>query len=292
MQMIWRSRDVSAATGYHGGVSDSSSSPAPLVLALFLTAALLPGQQPRAPAPESRPTGERPQESIRPLLLLPKEKVGIETWLKRSGWESKRNSPKRFEVGGRGLRMVSINDSVMIGTERGFPLDPSRFPKIRFTIRVEQNPRGMNLRRKSGEDAAFRLFVAFDHGAGLFRPPNSIAYAWVEKDWRPPVAKGEKPASQPTDKVIKDKVIRSAHYKNVRFIPIGHGKTRAAHFVTIDRDLQADYRRAFPNHRGPVPKLRGVMLKCDSNNTGTRAEAWISRLELIEAAPRDRRKPR
>jgi len=299
--------DAPRGHGYHGDVSHPTSLAAPparwispVLLGALLATGHVPAQEGHAPA--SRPqAGQSTKESVRSLLQLPEETLTIESWMKHAGWKSKRNSPKRFSVGAGTLHMVSVKDSVMIGTERGFPLDPQRFSRIRFTIRVDQNPPGMDLHRKSGEDASFRLFVAFDRGGGLFRPPNSVAYAWVEKDWRKPDEKNgnpdDKDGKSPAEPA--DAVIKSAHFGNVRFIPIGYGTTRAAPkgqpggepnrpaksepvFVTIERDLLADYRRAFPDHRGPVPMLRGVMLKCDSNNTKTRAEAWISRLELIE----------
>ena len=122
----------------------------------------------------------RPEETTRPLVELPRERVEIRAWMKRHGWKSKRNSPKRFEVGEGRLRLVSRDDSVLIGTQEGLPLDPEDWPRLRFRLRVDEVPTETDLARKSGDDAAFRIYVAFDEGGGWFRPPNTLAYIWTE----------------------------------------------------------------------------------------------------------------
>jgi len=58
------------------------------------------------------------------IAAFPEEGIGIHQWMERNGWESKRNDPRRFEVGGGRLHMLSARDSVLIATERGFPPDP------------------------------------------------------------------------------------------------------------------------------------------------------------------------
>jgi hypothetical protein len=64
----------------------------------------------------------------------------------------------------------------------------------------------------------------------------------------------------------------------------GHGFKDTAGWVTIERNLLQDYRRAFPNDSDEVPAVRGIILKCDSNNTGTSAESWLATLELLAPA--------
>ena len=208
------------------------------------------------------------QPEIKTLATFPEQPVAINTWMKQNGWKSKRHDPKRFEVGKGSLHLVSNKDSVMIGTQRGFPVDPRKYSKIRFTIKIGKNPAGTNPAIKGGDDSAFRLYLAFDRGGGMFSPPDSIAYSWTEK--RQAAATSVSP-----------------HYKNVRNLYIGHGLTLPAKkgdgkpvFVTIERDLLADYKTCFPEDSRAVPMLAGVMVKCDTNNTDTAAESWLSKLEL------------
>jgi len=183
------------------------------------------------------------------------------------GWERQRGRPHRFRVDQHRLLMVSQDDSVAIGLTRGFPIEPKTWPRVRFKIRIEVLPQGIDLTRKGGDDAAFRLFVAFDRSGGWFSPPHTLAYAWTERT----------PAGR---------VIQSAHFDNVRYLSVGCGsppreEDGVAGWVVIERDLAADYRKAFPEAPAPVPPISGILLKCDSNNTGTTARAAVAEVVLL-----------
>lgn len=213
-----------------------------------------------------RANGAAPAERVRPLVELPDAPEPIEDWMKRHGWASKRHSPRRFELGQGRLHLVSGDDSVLIGTREGFPIDPRRWPRLRFRLRVDEVPTGADLSRKRGDDAAFRVYVAFDRGGTWISPPDTIAYTW-------------------TAGLAPETVVRSPHYKRLRYLSVGRGVTTDLDgdgWVTVERDLLADYARVFG--RDDVPELVGFMLKCDTNNTGTRASAWLEALELVAPA--------
>lgn len=218
---------------------------------------------------------------IRFLADFPRQKMGIEKWMKENGWESMRDDPSRFEVGNGCLHMVSEKDSVMIGTNKGFPLDPHRWPRIRMRLRIGRIPLGTNLSKKSGDDAAFRLYIAFDRGGGLFNPPHTLAYTWTEN-------------------LAPETLVESPHFKEVRYLSVGRGVTTPdiqreedrigeqaegkpgedPSWRTVERDLLKDYRLAFPEDKEEVPQITGIVLKCDSNNTKTSAEAWLTQWSL------------
>ncbi len=128
------------------------------------------------------------------LASFPKEKTDISRWMEANGWVSKRDDPGRFGVGDEALHMVSDKDSVMIGAERGFPVDCRETPLLQIRFRI------------------------------------------------------------------------------------GKGTPEGKGWVTVERNLAEDYKKVFKEE--PVPALRGIMVKCDSNNTGTSAEAWLSSIKL------------
>lgn len=224
---------------------------------------------------------------VKPLVAFPVEPIGIKAWMAQHQWKSKRHNPHRFEVGNRRLRLVSQNDSVMIGTTHGLPADPHVWPRLRIRLRVTRTPTGTDNTKKSGDDAAFRVYVAFDRGKGVFGPPYTLVYVWTEN-------------------VETETLMRSPYFrKKLRYLSIGkgvtlppghdaqrakaqgrpgHGRQDDSGWVTIERDLLQDYRSAFPTDRKQVPMVKGIMLKCDSNNTGTSAEAWLATLELLAPA--------
>lgn len=230
-----------------------------------LLALLLQDSRGSRPAPAQAPAS-------RPLLVFPKDATPLPGWLKQHGLQSKRDAPDRFTVGDGSLHLVSDQDSVLLATEQGFPVELAQWPRLRLRVRIDQLPQNADLRQTKGDDAAFRVYVAFDRGGGLLSPSNTIAYTW-------------------TGDVPVDTVIQSAHYKTLQYLSVGMGVTAGKagpEWVTIERDLAADYRRAFPTDRKPVPALRGVAIKCDSNDTKSKAEAWLSALELLAPAPAKR----
>jgi hypothetical protein len=244
----------------------------------------LPSKEDPASKDGSASTKEGTPPEVKPLIRIPKEKTSIEKWMKDSDWSSLRDDPKKFEVAGGRLHLVSERDSVMIGTKSGFPIEVKEWPRLRMKLRVDKNPKGMDLSKKSGDDAGFRLYVAFDRGGGLLSPSNTIAYTWTEN-------------------MAAETCLESPHFKQLRYVSIGAGltaerkdgkaqakeaaeKTKQGEepgWIIVERNLVEDYRRAFPADKKGVPPLTGIVLKCDSNNTETSAEAWVSVLELLPA---------
>lgn len=201
------------------------------------------------------------------LISFPAGETDFARWMNAGGWQSKRNAPRDWAIADGRLRLVSDRNSVLIGTDRGFPIDIGAAARLRVSLKVKTVPRGADLSRKSGDDAAFRVYLAFDRGGGLIAPPNTIAYAWTEKD-------------------DAGALIPSAYFSNLYYISLGKGATRLDRWTVVERDLAADYRRAFPGERG-LPRLNAMMLKCDSNDTKTAAESALSSIELInEEKPR------
>lgn len=196
------------------------------------------------------------------LLAFPPGKTDLKQWMSAGGWQSKRDDPGRWELADGALRLVSAADSVLIATDRGFPLETASTPRLRLTLMVKTVPNGTELSRKSGDDAALRVYLAFDQGGGFFRPPNTLAYAWTEKD-------------------DEGTLIRSSYFSNLWYISLGKGPTRQDQWTVVERDLAADYRRAFPKETS-LPRLRGLLLKCDSNDTKTAAESKLSKIELLQ----------
>ncbi len=180
--------------------------------------------------------------------------------MRAEGWQSKRDQPRGWEVGDGVLHLRSDGNSVLIATQKGFPRDIRRTPILRLRLKVLRVPRGTNLSRKNGDDAALRVYVAFDKGGGMFAPPNTIAYAWTEKE-------------------EAGTLIASAHFSNLHYISLGKGPTPGDEWIVVERDLAADYRRAFPADR-ELPRLSGLGLKCDANDTKTSAESFLSAIEV------------
>lgn len=135
-----------------------------------------------------------------------------------------------------------------------------------------------NARKKEGDDYPARIYVAFEFEpdeAGFFErakrktvevvfgeelPGNALNYIWAN---RLPV--GEIIANPFTDTTM--------------MVAVNSGVTNTGEWVTVERDIVADYRKAFD--REP-PKLVGVAIMSDSDNTGASATAWYGDVSLVK----------
>ena len=91
-------------------------------------------------------------------------------------------------------------------------------------------------------------------------PGNALNYIWAN---RLPV--GEIIANPFTDTTM--------------MVAVNSGVTNTGEWVTVERDIVADYRKAFD--REP-PKLVGVAIMSDSDNTGASATAWYGDVSLVK----------
>ena len=135
---------------------------------------------------------------------------------------------------------------------------------------------GADSRDKRREDAPLRVLVAFDGDlealsaveqkrfdrarklTGRTPPYAVLMYLW-------------------TDHVAPGTVIPSAHTSQVKMIAVTSGKAELGRWQAVERDLAADYRKAFGAEPGPVS---GVAAMTDTDNTGAHAVGSYSGLRI------------
>jgi len=131
-------------------------------------------------------------------------------------------------------------------------------------------------RSKAGDDYPARIYVAFEFEAdkaGFFErakrkaaalvfgeelPGNALNYIWANR-----LEQGAVVANPFTDTTM--------------MLAVESGNEKAGQWVTAERDIVADYRRAFGT---PPPAIVGVAIMSDSDNTGGSATAWYGDLRL------------
>jgi Protein of unknown function (DUF3047) len=165
------------------------------------------------------------------------------------------------------------------------PLTPSpgALPKrIRFSLFVPTLNPAFDLKEKGEDDAVARLILSFegdrskqwtarDHIvselssliAGKPLPYASIMYVW---DSRYPAGS----------------VIPNPYTNRIRQIVIESGPQRLNQWVDFDRDIEADFKKAFGETPGA---LIGLGLMTDSNNSGVSITAWYGPLDVTLSAP-------
>jgi hypothetical protein len=162
--------------------------------------------------------------------------------------------------------------------------DTAAAPVLQWRWRVEQLVAGADLTRREGDDTPARLCVLFDVpaarlafgvrmqlrlGRALFDPQlpaASICYVWdgtlAPGTWLP-----------------------NAHTERVQMLVLRRGEPGRWHAER--RDLRADFARAFPAEAagGFVPRVVGVAIAADGDNTGGTALAWFGDIRLLPEQP-------
>lgn len=130
--------------------------------------------------------------------------------------------------------------------------------------------------KKSGDDYPARIYVAFEFQpdkAGFFErakrktvevlfgeelPGNALNYIWANT-----LPEGEFIDNPYTDKTV--------------MVAVSSGSEKAGEWLSIERDIVADYRKAFGE---APPPIRGIAIMSDSDNTGEQATAWYGDISL------------
>lgn len=142
--------------------------------------------------------------------------------------------------------------------------------KTRDVIRTADN--GISHR----EDAPLRIFVAFDGDRSTLSLRDQLMYemARITTGREMPFATlmyiwgGKRPVGS---------ILNNPHTDRVRMIVVDSGTRHTSEWRCHERDLRADYRKAFGTDPG---KVLAVGLMTDTDNTRSRAEAWYGDIVL------------
>jgi Protein of unknown function (DUF3047) len=159
---------------------------------------------------------------------------------------------------------------------RHLPADLSRPNQVAFSWWVDELIAAADIRHPESDDAPARVIFAFDgdrsklsmrnrmlsemaHAlTGEPMPYATLVYAW---DGRAPV----------------DEVVISQRSDRVRTLVVESGQRHLKQWRHYQRDLAADFRRAFGEEPGP---LLGMAVMTDADNTASQAEAWYGDIQL------------
>ena len=260
----------------------------PILLGLLL-AACASAPTPSVEAPDDTSTDVAEEDSrpkTRPVILdgtAWQSRNHIEGAAPTARWEHQvymNRRPTQYnatEHAGRPAVMAQANGA---NSTLSLPLAPSpgALPKrIRFSLFVPTLNPAFNLKEKGEDDAVARLILSFegdrskqwtarDHIvselssliAGKPLPYASIMYVW---DSRYPAGS----------------VIPNPYTNRIRQIVVESGPERLNQWVDFDRDIEADFRKAFGEAPGA---LIGLGLMSDSNNSGASITAWYGPLDV------------
>jgi hypothetical protein len=151
--------------------------------------------------------------------------------------------------------------------------------RLRWRWRLDEPLRGADLRRREGDDSPLKVCALFDmplDKVGLIErsllrlargvsgeklPSATLCYVWDSA----------LPAGT---------LLANAYTARVRNIVVNSGEQRLGQWVSHDRDLAADFQRAFGEESNTLPPLQAVLVGGDADNTGGRSLGWVGDVTL------------
>ena len=164
-------------------------------------------------------------------------------------------------------------------------IDVAKTPMIAWRWKVAGLIPGADHAVASKEDAPARLMLTFDGDKGKLSLTDrttirivsqlygrDLPYATLMYVWSNDLPVGT--------------VIANPHTKRIRMLVASSGKSGVGAWQSLERNLRDDYRKAFGEEPG---LLTSIAAFTDSDNTGSRAEAWYGDIALTAKQKRTTR---
>jgi hypothetical protein len=234
--------------------------------------------------------------AVEPLVVLdmagePDTPTGesMAAWFKRhsESWEVKFGAPTYFSIQGGSMHLVARpgpssksiwlwkllkrEDKVLLRvTPNGFRVHPAERHHIEVVMAPLRLPgKGADVTDSDRNDACFYLLLSFDGPRHSFhgqKVADTLSYVWSDGAWKS------------GDIVGKER----KYGEFMRHIALGRGEDRPGELRTLTRDIEADFRLAYPERAAAgVPDVVEVGLMVDSNTVNSEAESLIRSLRFL-----------
>jgi hypothetical protein len=163
-------------------------------------------------------------------------------------------------------------------------IEPGQLGRLHFSWKVPALIAGADLAARDKSDAPVRIVLAFDGDRTRLSPRDAalsdlvraltgedMPYATLMYVWSNERAPGT--------------VIRGPRTDRIRKLVVESGALRLNRWLDYERDIRADYERAFGE---PPGALVGIGVMTDSDNTQSRASAWYGPVRFLPAGDRPR----
>ncbi len=159
-------------------------------------------------------------------------------------------------------------------------IDPKVYPIIQWQWKVSNILKAGNVAKKEGDDYPARIYVTFQYDSakvglfgkakyeaakliyGRYPPLGAINYIWES---RAPVGTA----------------VPNPYTEQVHMIVVESGPTKLNTWITEERNVYEDYKRAFGEE---PPMISGIAIMTDTDNTGESAEAYYGDIVLKRRA--------
>jgi hypothetical protein len=164
----------------------------------------------------------------------------------------------------------AVSEASSSGLAKEMPLDPREYPIVEWQWKVANLLKKSDITKKEGDDCPARLYVTFEFDSnrinifkrvlyeaikliyGRYPPLGAINYIWESKA---PVGT----------------LVPNPYTDQVMMIVVESGPGKLNTWLTEKRNIYEDYKKAF---NAEPPKISGVAIMTDTDNTGEAAVAY------------------
>lgn len=162
------------------------------------------------------------------------------------------------------------------GIIRELRVDPRRHPILAWRWKTQRLLEKSDLATKDGDDFPARLYLSFDFDSSRLSAGERVQLAlarWLYGDSVPAAAL----CYVWDSRAPKETIAPNAYTDRVRMIVADSGSTNLGRWVSHERDVAADFRRAFGLE---APAVNAVIVSTDTDDTGETAETWFGDIEF------------
>lgn len=177
-----------------------------------------------------------------------------------------------------GVNAVEANaDASMALLGRPLTVDLEKTPILCWRWRVDHVLKGADMRTKAGDDYAARVYLTFRI------PPDQLGFGTRAKLALARSIYGDQVPDAAINYVWDnvhppETLMNNAYTDRARMIVVRSGEREAGRWVMEQRDVQADFQRAFGSLRG---QLSGLAIAVDTDNTREKARAGFAEFRFV-----------
>jgi hypothetical protein len=180
--------------------------------------------------------------------------------------------------GGRTVLRADADASAS-GLARRIEADPQAYPVLAWRWKIAGVIDKADATRKSGDDYAARVYVAFRYDPARASLSERSKYGLAR------LVYGEYPPHSALNYVWDNRlpgetVLPNAYNERSRIVVVRSGNADAGRWRDEARNVLADYRRAFGEE---PPPIAAIAVMSDADDTGASATAWFGDIALRRA---------
>jgi hypothetical protein len=164
----------------------------------------------------------------------------------------------------------AVAESSASGLVREIKIDPKEFPVVQWRWKVINIVKKGDVRRKEGDDYPARIYVTFEYDSSKLGFFEKAKYEAVR------LLYGQHPPIGAINYIWESKspqgmMIPNPYTNRVIMIVVESGETRVNQWVSEERNIYDDYKKAFGQE---PPMISGIAIMTDTDNTGESATAY------------------